>query len=112
MIDQSWLAAASTDQECLDLTAELVRYRSYPGEEGPVQRHVAAWLEAAGLAPELQATEGDRPHGFPPQRDASEEMPPVYGRYFLRRTALSAGRPPSVASGQVLITTEPGGATA
>src|SRR4051812_27993463 len=30
--------------------------------EGPVQRHVAAWLAAHGLTPELQPTEGDRPN--------------------------------------------------
>lgn len=56
------LAEIVTDDEAAALTSELVAYRSYPGEEGPVQRHVAAWLQAAGLAPELQATEGDRPN--------------------------------------------------
>jgi succinyl-diaminopimelate desuccinylase len=59
---ETWLADVVSDDEAAALTSELVAYRSYPGEEGPVQRHVAAWLEAAGLEPELQATEGDRPN--------------------------------------------------
>jgi acetylornithine deacetylase/succinyl-diaminopimelate desuccinylase-like protein len=59
---ETWLADVVSDDEAAALTSELVAYRSYPGEEGPVQRHVATWLEAAGLAPELQATEGDRPN--------------------------------------------------
>ncbi len=62
MIDQSWLQAVSTDAEALGLTAELVAQRSYPGEEGPVQRVVAAWLERNGLQPEFMPTEGDRPN--------------------------------------------------
>jgi acetylornithine deacetylase/succinyl-diaminopimelate desuccinylase-like protein len=49
-------------EEAARLTAELVAIRSYPGQEGPVQRHVAGWLEANGLEPELQPTEGDRPN--------------------------------------------------
>ncbi len=59
---ESWLADVVSDDEAAALTSELVSYRSYPGEEGPVQLQVAAWLEAAGLKPELQATEGDRPN--------------------------------------------------
>ena len=59
---ESWLADVVSDEEAAALTSELVAYRSYPGEEGPVQRHVAAWLTAAGLEPELQETEGDRPN--------------------------------------------------
>lgn len=57
-----WLADVVSDDEAAALTSELVAFRSYPGEEGPVQRHVAAWLAAAGLEPELQATAGDRPN--------------------------------------------------
>jgi succinyl-diaminopimelate desuccinylase len=49
-------------EEAVALTAELVAVRSYPGQEGPVQRHVAEWLAANGLAPEFQPTEGDRPN--------------------------------------------------
>ena len=59
---ESWLADVVSDDEAAALTSELVAYRSYPSEEGPVQRHVAAWLAAAGLEPELQETEGDRPN--------------------------------------------------
>lgn len=57
-----WLADVVSDDEAAALTSELVAFRSYPGEEGPVQRHVAAWLASAGLEPELQATAGDRPN--------------------------------------------------
>ncbi|MGN6565250.1 MAG: M20 family metallopeptidase [Thermomicrobiales bacterium] len=60
--EQAWLQAASSDEEAAALTADLVGQRSYPGEEGAAQRIVADWLRAAGLAPELHATEGDRPN--------------------------------------------------
>lgn len=59
---QSRRDEVTTDEEAAALTSELVAFRSYPGEEGPVQRRVAAWLEQAGLEPELQPTEGDRPN--------------------------------------------------
>lgn len=59
---EAWWNDITTDDEAVALTSELVAIRSYPGEEGPVQRHVAAWLERAGLPAELQATEGDRPN--------------------------------------------------
>jgi succinyl-diaminopimelate desuccinylase len=62
MIDEIWLQAASDPEEALALTALLVSHRSYPGEEGNVQRAVAAWLQEAGLQPELLPTEGDRPN--------------------------------------------------
>jgi succinyl-diaminopimelate desuccinylase len=58
----AWLREAFTPVEAAELTAELVAYRSYPGEEGPVQRHVRDWLAAHDLHPELQQTEGDRPN--------------------------------------------------
>jgi acetylornithine deacetylase/succinyl-diaminopimelate desuccinylase-like protein len=58
----SWITGATDDEKALALTAELVARRSYPGEEGAVQRVVATWLEQAGLAPQFQATEGDRPN--------------------------------------------------
>lgn len=61
-VDPAWLAAESDAEEAAALTARLVARRSYPGEEGSVQREVAAWLREQGLAPELQATEGDRPN--------------------------------------------------
>jgi succinyl-diaminopimelate desuccinylase len=50
------------DEEAAALTASLVEIRSYPGEEGDVQRRVAAWLEAQGIPAAFQATEGDRPN--------------------------------------------------
>lgn len=50
------------DEEAAALTASLVAVRSYPGEEGPVQRVVAKWLEDQGLPATFQATEGDRPN--------------------------------------------------
>lgn len=56
----AWLEMLFTDDEAAALTSELVAVRSYPGEEGGVQRRVAEWLAAHGLQPELQATEGDR----------------------------------------------------
>jgi acetylornithine deacetylase/succinyl-diaminopimelate desuccinylase-like protein len=61
-MDTGWLAASSRDAECLELTKSLVAVRSYPGEEGVVQRIVAGWLEHHGLAPSLMATEADRPN--------------------------------------------------
>ena len=62
MIDAGWLHALVDDEEAAALTAELVSHRSYPGEEGAVQRAVATWLEGQGLEPELQPTAGDRPN--------------------------------------------------
>jgi len=61
-MDETWLAVSSNAEEGAALTAELVAHRSYPGEEGAVQRAVAAWLNEHGLRPEFQATEGDRPN--------------------------------------------------
>jgi acetylornithine deacetylase/succinyl-diaminopimelate desuccinylase-like protein len=61
-VTESWFGDLFAPEEGAALTGELVAYRSYPGEEGPVQRHVAGWLEASGLDPEIQDTEGDRPN--------------------------------------------------
>jgi acetylornithine deacetylase/succinyl-diaminopimelate desuccinylase-like protein len=61
-VTESWLRDLFAPDEAAALTAELVAFRSYPGEEGLVQRHVARWLEVNGLVPELQPTEGDRPN--------------------------------------------------
>ncbi|MBA3414917.1 MAG: M20 family metallopeptidase [Chloroflexia bacterium] len=61
-IEETWLQSLAADAEAEALTADLVSHRSYPGEEGNVQRAVAAWLERHGLDPELQPTEGDRPN--------------------------------------------------
>jgi len=61
-VTESWLSNLFAPEEAAALTAELVSFRSYPGEEGPVQRHVGGWLEANGLEPVFQPTEGDRPN--------------------------------------------------
>jgi acetylornithine deacetylase/succinyl-diaminopimelate desuccinylase-like protein len=61
-VNESWLRDLFDTEEGAAFTAELVAIRSYPGEEGPVQRHVAGWLATNGIEPELQATEGDRPN--------------------------------------------------
>jgi acetylornithine deacetylase/succinyl-diaminopimelate desuccinylase-like protein len=61
-LDTSWLQSAIAVEEGAALTAELVSIRSYPGEEGAVQRAVAAWLEKHGMRPSFMATEGDRPN--------------------------------------------------
>ena len=58
----TWLRELFSADEAAALTGDLVAIRGYPGEEGPVQRHVAAWLDAHGLQPEMQPTEGDRPN--------------------------------------------------
>lgn len=62
MVDEQWLRAASDTEEAVTLTSQLVAIRSYPGEEGAVQRAVAEWLRQHGLEPELMPTEGDRPN--------------------------------------------------
>ena len=59
---ESWLRDLLDPEQASALAAELVAIRSYPGQEGPVQRRVAGWLEANGLEPEFQSTEGDRPN--------------------------------------------------
>jgi succinyl-diaminopimelate desuccinylase len=61
-VTEPWLHDLFDPEEAAALSAELVAIRSYPGQEGPVQRHVAGWLEANGLEPEFQPTEGDRPN--------------------------------------------------
>jgi len=61
-VTESWLRDLFDPEEAAALTGELVAIRSYPGQEGPVQRHVAGWLEANGLEPAFQPTEGDRPN--------------------------------------------------
>ena len=62
MMDEAWLGASSDAEEAAALTAHLVSSRSYPGEEGAVQRAVAAWMTAQEMEPTLMATEGDRPN--------------------------------------------------
>ncbi len=60
--DAAWLAVSSDAEEAAALTAHLVSFRSYPGEEGAVQRAVAGWMTEQGMTPTLMATEGDRPN--------------------------------------------------
>lgn len=60
--DPAWLAVESDAEEAAALTTRLVARRSYPGEEGAVQREVAAWFREQGLPTEFQATAGDRPN--------------------------------------------------
>ena len=62
MADDGWIRAAIDSAEAADLTAQLVAIRSYPGEEGAVQRAIAAWLTENGIAAEMQPAEGDRPN--------------------------------------------------
>ena len=62
MQTEDWISHACDPEESAALTAHLVSFRSYPGEEGPVQRAVHAWLAGNGLQPEFQPTEGDRPN--------------------------------------------------
>ncbi|HEX3723436.1 MAG TPA: M20/M25/M40 family metallo-hydrolase, partial [Nitrolancea sp.] len=61
-MDETWLESSSDVEEAAKLTAHLVSFRSYPGQEGAVQRAVAAWLRENGVESEFQATEGDRPN--------------------------------------------------
>ncbi len=62
MTDDEWIRVAIDVEEAAALTARLVAIRSYPGEEGAVQRAIAAWLTENGLEAEMQPTEGDRPN--------------------------------------------------
>ena len=57
-----WIAESIDVEEAASLTAHLVSFRSYPGQEGDVQRAVAAWLRDNGVDAELQPTEDDRPN--------------------------------------------------
>ena len=57
-----WLKDAVDADEAAHLTAQLVAVRSYPGEEGDVQRAIAAWLTQNGLSVCVQPTIGDRPN--------------------------------------------------
>jgi len=57
-----WLKDAVDADEAAQLTAQFVAIRSYPGEEGDVQREIARWLDANGLPVRVQPTDGDRPN--------------------------------------------------
>ena len=58
-----WLNTSSDQEEAAALTAALVAIRSYPGEEGPVQRAVKVWLDEQGVPAEFSPTgTEDRPN--------------------------------------------------
>ena len=59
MTADAWLAAASDMEEAARLTAHLVSFRSYPGQEGEVQRAISIWLEQQGLNPTFGSTRDD-----------------------------------------------------
>jgi acetylornithine deacetylase/succinyl-diaminopimelate desuccinylase-like protein len=61
-MDERWIENAIDTEEAFALTSHLVSIRSYPGEEGDVQRAIATWMRENGIGPELQETEGDRPN--------------------------------------------------
>ena len=62
-MDDTWLRESSDAEEAAALTRHLVSFRSYPGEEGPVQRAIAAWATAQGMLPQFTETgEPDRPN--------------------------------------------------
>ena len=57
------LQDCGTTDKAVALLSDLVRSRSYPGEELAVQEIVAGWLRDHGLEPEFQATaEENRPN--------------------------------------------------
>ena len=60
--DGGWITDAIDVEEAHRLTADLVRIRSYPGEEAAVQRVVADWLAAHGMAAELPEAAPGRPN--------------------------------------------------
>lgn len=57
-----WIAGAIDAEEAFGLTAELVRIRSYPGDEAAVQQAVADWLGRCGLVPEMPEVAPGRPN--------------------------------------------------
>ena len=61
-MDDQLIHQLADPEEAAALTAHLVSFRSYPGEEGPVQRAVAGWLRDHGVPAELWETDGDRPN--------------------------------------------------
>ncbi|MEZ4624918.1 MAG: M20/M25/M40 family metallo-hydrolase [Thermomicrobiales bacterium] len=56
------LAACGTTDEAVSLLADLVRVKSYPGEEAAVQEVVAAWLRDQDLEVEFQLAGENRPN--------------------------------------------------
>ncbi len=63
MPDDAWIRDAIDVEEAARLLARLVAIRSYPGQEGTVQRAIASWLQENGIEAELAPTgEEDRPN--------------------------------------------------
>jgi succinyl-diaminopimelate desuccinylase len=56
------LAACGDQTEAGAILADLVRERSYPGEEAAVQERVASWLRDNGMEPEYQRAGPNRPN--------------------------------------------------
>jgi hypothetical protein len=48
-LTDTWIANLFNTEEAAALTGELITFRSYPGEEGPVLRHIAEWFLAIGM---------------------------------------------------------------
>jgi hypothetical protein len=57
-VDPHWLRAAGSLEDAAALTAQLVSVRSYPGEEGAVQRVIAARQHANGPGPSVTVSSG------------------------------------------------------
>jgi acetylornithine deacetylase/succinyl-diaminopimelate desuccinylase-like protein len=63
MPDDAWIHDAIDVEEAARLLGRLVAIRSYPGQEGLVQRAIAYWLRENGIEAELAPTgEEDRPN--------------------------------------------------
>ena len=60
--NEGWIAAEIDAEEAFRLTAELVRIRSYPGEEAAVQRAVFDWLTVYGLVADMPEAAPGRPN--------------------------------------------------
>ncbi|MEJ7763551.1 MAG: M20 family metallopeptidase, partial [Thermomicrobiales bacterium] len=58
--DEDSFAATGDLEEAISLTAHLVAYRSYSGEEAAVQRAIAGWFAGHDIPVEVQAVDGDR----------------------------------------------------
>ena len=61
-VSVEWILGAVDAEEAFRLTADLVRIRSYPGEEAAVQGWIVGWLAEQGLAAELVPVTEGRPN--------------------------------------------------
>src|SRR5512143_837020 len=64
MIDLTWLAQSSDAAEAAALTAHIVSFKSYPGQEGDVQRAVHRGMTENGMPAEFMPT-ADTPNDRP-----------------------------------------------